>query len=132
MNTRWFGKAWNPEQLEAVKVPVPLGERCLWCLEGFRVQDSGLRIEVLMPAGRTDAPVHADCFARMTIGGIYHQQCLCTCFGGALGQDPPSLSRREAARVAATHYRLQVQRKAGAKLRAEDLGSEVSTEDPEP
>jgi hypothetical protein len=50
---------------------------------------------------------HLDCMLRMVVGGVNHQRGTCSCCsGGQDPPDPPSLSKREAARVAATYFRL--------------------------
>ena len=81
-----------------VKAAVPPAS-CLWCDEGF--DEAG---GVLLNDGR--CPFHTDCLQRMVVGGVNHQRQICTCCGGSVPPDPPSLSRREAARVAAMHFRL--------------------------
>lgn len=46
---------------------------------------------------------HVECLARSVIGSLGHQQGRCPCFGGS-EDDPPGLSRREAARAAYDYY----------------------------
>lgn len=48
---------------------------------------------------------HLDCFIHRQQGGVNHQRRLCRCYGGTLPGDPPSLTRREAARVATMYFR---------------------------
>jgi len=42
---------------------------------------------------------HHECLMRMVVGSISHQLKKCTCYGGEW-EDPPELSKREAARLA--------------------------------
>lgn len=75
---------------------------CTNCGEPFG-DDGG----VVWPA-KSGPPVavHRECMIRMVMGGVNHQRGLCTCCGGTEWPDPPSLSTREAARVAWMYYRL--------------------------
>ena len=50
--------------------------------------------------------MHRDCVIRLIVGGVNHQRGLCLCCGGDQPPDPPSLTEREAATVAAKYYRL--------------------------
>jgi hypothetical protein len=73
--------------------------RCLHCEETF---DDGEQ-PGFIPSGT----YHLDCMLRMVVGGVNHQRGTCSCCsGGQDPPDPPSLSKREAARVAATYFRL--------------------------
>ena len=81
---------------------------CTHCGEAFDEQ-GGVVIPTLGRADRP-APFHDECFTRMLVGGVNHQRKLCDCCGGTEGPDPPSLSKREAARVAAMHHKLQCER----------------------
>ena len=75
------------------------GVTCSHCGETFT--DTG---GVLLPASGPPAPLHHECLTRMLVGGLYHQLGLCRCCGGHEEADPPSLSKREAARVAAIYH----------------------------
>jgi hypothetical protein len=46
--------------------------------------------------------VHMECFIRSVVGSVGHQMQQCHCYGGTV-DDPPNMSKREAARAA---YRL--------------------------
>jgi len=70
---------------------------CIYCEELIRPDDV-----LFTDAG--GSPFHHDCFLRLAIGSIGHQQRKCPCFGGSV-VDPPQLSRREAARLAADYFR---------------------------
>lgn len=48
-------------------------------------------------------PVHYACGLRMLVGSIGHQKKKCSCYGGA-EEDPPDLTRRQAAAVAAEYF----------------------------
>lgn len=50
-----------------------------------------------------DGRLHRECHIRMVAGSLGHQSGLCSCFGGEM-EDPPGLSVREAARVAASYF----------------------------
>lgn len=78
--------------------------RCVHCDEPFD-QSGGL----VMNAEGAPRPIHADCMLRMVVGGVNHLRRTCWCCGGEDAPDPPSLSRREAARVAAVYWRRQRQ-----------------------
>ena len=43
--------------------------------------------------------LHPECLVRVMIGSAAHQLRECTCFGG-VREDPPGLTKREAARLA--------------------------------
>jgi hypothetical protein len=50
---------------------------------------------------------HFECFFRAIIGGVRHQQglCSCCCPGSGLDPDDPTLSKRNQARAAVAYYR---------------------------
>ena len=68
--------------------------------------------EATMPVNGGAAWMHQSCLLRMVAGGVNHQRGSCFCCGGPDDPDPPSLTTREAARVAFKYYRLH--RKADA------------------
>lgn len=67
---------------------------CLWCAEPVSPEE-------------TD-PVclfyHRECQLRSTLGSVGHQLRRCPCYGGDL-EDPPELSKRDAARAAVLLHR---------------------------
>jgi hypothetical protein len=69
--------------------------QCQWCeepiLPGEKVASWG-------------DPLHWECGLRSVIGGLNHQMGICTCRGGTEEPDPPDLSRREAAQMAAQFF----------------------------
>lgn len=103
----WFGP--HPFGLACEEVPrvdTPTGV-CAWCDEGFTPEDSGYTIPYM---GVETSPVttlayHAPCWQRQLIGSAGHLLQQCSCFGGTL-EDPPGLSKREAAVAAVGVWRL--------------------------
>lgn len=47
-------------------------------------------------------PLHNVCFTRMLVGSVGHQRKRCSCFGGT-EEDPPNLTKRQAA-IAAAYF----------------------------
>lgn len=85
---RYFG----PERLRKdyeTQVPAPLGATCLLCEDLIDEGDVGS----INTAGQV---THYECLMRMVVGTVGHQRGLCSCFGGT-EEDPPGLTRREAA-----------------------------------
>lgn len=96
---RWFGDApFAPICDETPQVARPVGELCLHCGEPIESTDIGM-----MLSGSTE-PIHQECFMRMIVGSVAHQQRRCSCFGGN-GEDDPTISKHEAAKRAAAHFR---------------------------
>jgi hypothetical protein len=53
-----------------------------------------------------DGRIHHECLIRAVVGSVGHQLRRCSCYGGD-EEDPPGLTKREAARLAAeTHEQL--------------------------
>lgn len=70
---------------------------CPWCGEDVTGWDRAL----LADSGRPVA-MHAECLVRSLAGSVGHQMGWCDCPGGTGAMyDPPGVSRREAARLAA-------------------------------
>lgn len=91
-----FGKYWeNCQNLE--KVPVPIGQICLFCEEPIQRYHSGEMIN----DGTT--AVHRECLVRQVVGSIGHQQKKCSCYGGN-EEDPSGLSKRQAAILACQYF----------------------------
>jgi hypothetical protein len=68
---------------------------CIWCDEPVTVVDR------LTAVGNSAGQVmHYECSLRSVIGSVGHQQRRCSCYGGDQ-EDPPGLTRREAAKAAA-------------------------------
>jgi hypothetical protein len=91
----WFGP---PVDLaicqELDHVPAPIGRRCSHCREQFARGESGVI------AG---APLHIECFMRVTLGSVAHQARRCACYGGG-EYDPPGVSQRQAAKAAWEYF----------------------------
>jgi|SRR5215831_7111760 len=96
MNNTYFGTPWNPNIAALEQVPTPIGKPCLYCHELIVAADQGIMMPVFDVGER---PVHVECLIRMTVGSVGHQRGTCSCHGGT-EEDPPGLTRREAARAA--------------------------------
>lgn len=59
-----------------------------------------------------DGSLHYECGLRMIVGSAAHQLHECTCYGGTR-EDPPDMTRREAAKLAAETF-LVLNRKDGS------------------
>jgi hypothetical protein len=65
---------------------------CAWC------------DEPILPGEHTSmGGVHYECGLRSVIGSVGHQKGLCSCYGGS-EEDPPGLTRRQAAIAAAEYF----------------------------
>jgi hypothetical protein len=106
----WFGAPWDSWLCEECPhVPMPVGQTCLWCHEPIEEGDSGVtQLCFLLDQPPQRRPQHLECHIRSVCGGLNHLLGQCMCCGGDAPPDPPTLSRREAARAAA----LFVQRRA--------------------
>src|SRR5262245_28332420 len=90
---KWFGPSWRaPINDDADECPVPVGERCEWCQEVFGDHDQGVKM-----SGKS---YHVYCHVRLVIGSVSHQLKKCSCYGGTW-EDPPELTLRESAKLAA-------------------------------
>lgn len=90
----WFGTSWGaPLNDDCTRVPTPTGASCLWCDEPIEADASG------WGQGAAGPWAHVECFSRQLLGSIGHQLHLCSCYGGDY-EDPPNMSRREAAKAA--------------------------------
>lgn len=112
----YFGEPWNSQIETYTQMPTPVGHFCMWCEEEFVEGDKGFLIgqgQVLVDNNNDQvfeelAPVflavHLECFLRQTLGSVGHQTKQCSCFGGIL-EDPPELTKRQAARAAVDVYK---------------------------
>lgn len=101
----WFGKQkWAPICDSGVQVKTP-AQPCSWCGEGFTDDDNGVGTPGLEEDGVHLSYHHQECFLRMVLGSVGHQQHRCSCYGGT-DEDPPEMTRREAARAAVAYWRL--------------------------
>lgn len=80
-------------------VPTPVGEPCLYCGEVIAVDDSGVIMAFIDAEGTREVVEHRECFLRHVLGSVGHQRQRCACYGGN-EEDPPGLSKREAAKAA--------------------------------
>jgi hypothetical protein len=96
---KYFGAAIFAPDLERIEPPTcaPCGR----CGEPITRGDSGYAIPCL--GEPLLVPYHRECFMRMTIGSVAHQQKKCFCFGG-VGEDDPALTSREAALAAVAYF----------------------------
>ncbi len=103
LTVRAFGP--TAHMLSVRKAPVPVGEPCAWCEELIAEGDSG----IIMWHASTERggwrAYHKECSGRQILGSVGHQRGLCTCDGGpGTMEDPPGLTKREAARAAVWEY----------------------------
>jgi len=88
------------------RIPVPVGEPCLWCEELIQAGDQG---EELGYVGLGDPPyrqlryAHVECVFRQVMGGPAHVKGTCRCEGGPDEPDQ-GMGRREAARWVWEYY----------------------------
>lgn len=101
----WFGEPWPSDRLRApiceddtMRVPVPAGQTCIFCIEEIQPGDRG----VLMPALAADGTssieaAHIECQFANTVGGAAHLDGgRCEHCGGE-GDPYAGLSYRESA-----------------------------------
>ena len=80
--------------------------RCAWC--GDQVLPGDLQ-HALLP------DYHYACALRATLGSIGHAQGTCSCYvkDGTAEDDPPGITRRQAAQLVADYVRQQQQPRSG-------------------
>jgi hypothetical protein len=83
---------------------------CQWCDEA--VTEDELRMGDA-EVNRSGQAIHIECGLRSAIGSVGHQRRLCSCHGGDQ-EDPPGMTRREAARAAMEYFHLS---RANGKMR---------------
>lgn len=69
---------------------------CLHCGEPVMAGDAKTHTYISSEGPR---PVHHECAARAVLGSVGHQMGRCSCHGGT-EEDPPGMTKREAARAA--------------------------------
>lgn len=100
---KYFGNyAFEPGE----EIPVPVGEKCLRCGEDIAVTDSGVEMPHIATTGSSIKYLHHECHLRQILGSYGHLTKQCSCYGGNL-EDPPDVSKREAAKMAVAIFRLQ-------------------------
>lgn len=82
---------------------------CLWCGEPVAEEDGEAEPIPCLEAGPSGDHLrtawrHRECAARATLGSLGHQRGRCACHGGT-EEDPPGMTRREAARAALAYAR---------------------------
>lgn len=70
---------------------------CAWCDEPIAASDAAPMFH--------DNPVHRECAVRLIAGSVGHQEKRCACFGGDM-EDPPNMTKRQAARAAALVFEM--------------------------
>lgn len=102
---QWFGaEPFGPVCDARARITPPIGAPCTWCEEWIAVGDRGFVERGTFKAW------HHECWMRMLVGSVAHQQHRCTCYGGD-DEDAPELSRRGAARAALAEWLSQQQRR---------------------
>jgi hypothetical protein len=107
----WFGESWGaPICEETSHEPTPVGVLCMNCEERIEADDRGVitpqlgldetavRLDpaALLFDGQPRVAQHLECHLRGVFGSVGHIEGRCSCAGGN-EEDPPGLSRREAA-----------------------------------
>lgn len=95
---KYFGPKCSKKDYETL-VETPVGIPCFYCEEPIQALEMGT-IENLGPS-------HYECQMRMIVGSVGHQLRKCSCFGGNL-EDPPTLTKREAAVAAYELWKLSM------------------------
>lgn len=102
---KWFGAKHDaPAWDYAEPVATPVGEKCKWCGEPILEGEAGVCFpQVYIVVGgielREWLAYHLECHLRQVLGSYGHLTKQCSCHGGSL-EDPPELSRRQAALLA--------------------------------
>ncbi len=101
---KWFGENWGaPCCTPGDHVPTPIGIPCAHCDEPIEIKDQGMMIDNF--GEPSVLPWHLDCFLRSVVGSVGHLNKKCHCFGGT-EEDPPNMSKREAASAAVRLFNL--------------------------
>lgn len=95
----YFGRKYDaPVYKELPRTATPVGEKCMHCEEPFKRGDDGF--------SEASGYVHRACRIRLVLGSVGHQMGRCSCYvkDGTSFEDPPGMTRREAAEAALTLY----------------------------
>lgn len=78
---------------------------CFWCGEPVLPEEVATERVFVMDGARRGAmrDRHRECAIRAVIGSVGHQRGKCSCFGGT-EEDPPGMTRREAALAAKAEW----------------------------
>lgn len=75
----WFGEPWPSDELRApicdddlMRVPVPVGQPCLFCDELVQSGDRGVLMPSVTREGTTIEACHIECQFANTVGGAAH------------------------------------------------------------
>ena len=75
---------------------------CYWCDEEVRPPEAVM----VFVNGATG---HTDCVLRSIAGSVVHQRHECSCFiAGSTAEDPPEMTKREAATLAANFWKTRL------------------------
>lgn len=89
----YFGERWDaPAFDDAIQMPVPTGDRCLYCEIEITHEDSGTFQHYWEPGSdpKLMRPVHIECWFRSGMGSPAHMRGECSCFGKEEPEDPRS------------------------------------------
>lgn len=85
----YFGEDWHVPATEGAKrVPTPVGQKCLFCEEAIKAGERGWLMNYYGHGGWSTQPCHRECQFRQVMGGLAHQQGVCSCQGGKPEDDP--------------------------------------------
>lgn len=104
---KYFGDPKFRKEYEE-QVETPIGVLCLHCDEPIEADDTGT-VEIVLDS-KLDTflkPLHYECRLRTAVGSIGHMKGLCSCYGGT-EEDPPGMTKREAAIAAARYWHLHL------------------------
>lgn len=114
---KWFGESWGAAICDPREhLPTPVGQACLYCEERIVLGDQGVVMPLVMgpvhggAADARSAPEHLDCMLRLAIGSVSHQRRECACYGGAEADDPPQMTKRQAAEAAVRYWEERLMR----------------------
>jgi hypothetical protein len=95
----WFGKL--PTVGPDLEIPVPVGKTCTHCQEAIGPNDSGVKY-------CEHEFAHRNCHLRQVLGSVAHIERRCGCYvKGSEEDDPPGLTRRQAADAAVAAWEAQ-------------------------
>lgn len=110
--TSYFGPAAGRKSHET-QAPTPVGRACGYCEEAITLGQAGtLQAYTTSPQlGKLvheERPVHYECSLRSVIGSVAHIEGTCSCHvPGSQEGDPPGMSRRVGALMAALSWELK-------------------------
>jgi hypothetical protein len=88
-----------------------MSRECIYCGETV-LQDINVD-------GNERLSIHRECWTRMIVGSVGHQSGRCPCYGGSY-EDPPGMTKREAAQAAELHS-LAREHIASSSINSEDF-----------